>query len=121
MNGVKLEILDSITYLGIVFKYNGNFSDARTKLVEQAQKSLFSIYRKTRNQHVPLDIQLQLFDSLVEPILLYGSEIWGFENLQLIEKSTPAVLQKDTSSETTDPKLHGLCRTCMVGTLIISE
>ena len=36
--------------------------------------------------HIPVNIQLKLFDSLVEPILLYGSEIWGYENLQIIEK-----------------------------------
>jgi hypothetical protein len=27
-----------------------------------------------------------LFDSLVEPIILYGSEVWGFENIQIMEK-----------------------------------
>ncbi len=27
-----------------------------------------------------------MFDYLVEPILLYGSEIWGFVNIDIIEK-----------------------------------
>ena len=41
---MELEIVDSLTYLGIVFKYNGNFFDVRNKLVEQSQKSFFAIY-----------------------------------------------------------------------------
>ena len=82
----ELEIVDSLTYLGIVFRYNGNVFDARKKLVEQSQKSLFAIYKKIRNQNISIDVQLKLFDSLVEPILLYGSEVWGYENLVTLER-----------------------------------
>ena len=69
-----------------MFKYNGNFSDARKQLANQAQKSLFSIYKSIRNQNIPIDIQLKLFDAMVEPILLYGSEIWGYENTKIVEQ-----------------------------------
>ena len=34
LNGAELEIVDSLSYLGIVFKYSGNIFDARKKLVE---------------------------------------------------------------------------------------
>jgi hypothetical protein len=44
----KLDVIDSFTYLGITFKYNGSFVDARKRLVEQAQKSLFTIYKKNQ-------------------------------------------------------------------------
>jgi hypothetical protein len=27
-----------------------------------------------------------MFDSMIEPILLYGSELWGYENLKVIEQ-----------------------------------
>ena len=86
LQGVRLEIVDDYSYLGICFKYNGYFAKAKQHLVDQAQKALFSIYQKIRNNSIPVHIQLKLFDSLVEPILLYGSEIWGYENLQIIEK-----------------------------------
>ena len=29
---------------------------------------------------------MDLFDKIVLPILLYGSEIWGFENLDILER-----------------------------------
>ena len=31
-------------------------------------------------------MQIDLFNKLVKPILLYGSEIWGFGNLDIIER-----------------------------------
>lgn len=35
---------------------------------------------------LPIDMQLELFNKLVKPILLYGCEIWGFGNIEVIEK-----------------------------------
>jgi uncharacterized membrane protein len=46
----------------------------------------FAIYKKIRNKNIPIDLQLKLFVSLVESIILYGSEVWGFENIQIMEK-----------------------------------
>ena len=81
-----IEVVDSFSYLGILFKYNGCFSESRKKLVNQAHKSLFSIYKDIRNQNIPIDLQLKNGDAMVEPILLYGSEIWGYENIKIIEQ-----------------------------------
>ena len=44
------------------------------------------MYKRIRNQSISIDLQLRLFDSIVEPILLYGSEVWGFENTIDIER-----------------------------------
>jgi hypothetical protein len=52
----------------------------------QAHKALFAVYRKNRNISIHVDLQLKLLDSLVSPILLYASEVWGFENKESIEK-----------------------------------
>ena len=40
---------------------------------------------KSKKLRLPIDIQLELFDRLVVPIMIYGSEVWGFENLKQIE------------------------------------
>ena len=34
---------------------------------------------------MPIDIQLDLFDKTVLPVLLYGCEIWGYENTDMLE------------------------------------
>jgi hypothetical protein len=82
----QLEVVKTFSYLGIIFKYNGTFFDAKKKLVDQAQRSLHFIYKTIRSGSIPVDLQLKLFDSMIEPILLYGSEVWGYENLKLLEQ-----------------------------------
>ena len=47
---------------------------------------MFSLLKKSRVLNLPIDLQLDLFDKLVTPILLYGSEIWAYENNDIIEK-----------------------------------
>ena len=46
---------------------------------------MFSLITKTRRLDVPIDITLDLFDKLVLPILIYGTEVWSHSNLKLIE------------------------------------
>jgi hypothetical protein len=70
----------------MLLNYNENFCTARKKITEQAHKALFAVYRKNRNISIHVDLQLKLLDSLVSPILLYASEVWGFENKESIEK-----------------------------------
>ena len=41
-----------------------------------------------------VESKLKLFESIVMPILLYGSEIWGFDNTCNVEKNTDEILQK---------------------------
>ena len=35
---------------------------------------------------MPFDIQLDLFDKVVLPVLLYSCEKWGYENIDVIER-----------------------------------
>lgn len=41
--------------------------------------------KKSRKLNLPIDLQLQLFDAMVLPILMYGCEIWGVGNNSIIE------------------------------------
>ena len=43
------------------------------------------LFKRIRNLDIPIDLQLYLFDHVILPIALYGCEIWGFENSQIIE------------------------------------
>ena len=42
--------------------------------------------KKNRNLSLPFDIQIDLFDKMIKPILLYGCELWGVGNVDIIEK-----------------------------------
>ena len=82
----NIQIVDSYSYLGVNFNYNCSFVNNKKKLVDQAQKAMYALYRKIRNISIPVDLQLNMFDTLIMPILTYGCEIWGFENIQTLEK-----------------------------------
>ena len=46
---------------------------------------IFGMLRKCRSLGLPIDIQLKMFDTMVYPILLYGCEVWGYENNAAVE------------------------------------
>ena len=71
--------------LGFFFSANGKFAKTKSRAIEQGRKAMFSILKKSRKLNLPVDILLQLFDSMVAPILLYGSEVWGYEDNSIIE------------------------------------
>ena len=54
---------------------------------------MFNLTTKARKLDLPTDIHCALFDQLVMPILLYGCEIWGFQNLDHIERFHTKVLK----------------------------
>lgn len=47
---------------------------------------MFSVIQKSRKLNLPISLQLHLFDTMIAPILLYSSEVWGFENLKMVEQ-----------------------------------
>ena len=84
-NGERIDIVDSYIYLGVEFSKNGKFYKERKRASNQAQKAMFALLKKCRTHNIPIDLQLQLFDTAVVPVLLYGSEVWGFEDNKIIE------------------------------------
>ena len=77
--------MNDYVYLGVSFNYNGRFDKTISKQVSQTRRALFSLLSKAVKLRLPVDIVVQLFDQLVKPILLYGCEVWGFENSTQIE------------------------------------
>ena len=65
----------------------GSLQTATETLTEQAQKALFT-FRKYLHRFVNISPEhvLELFDKLIKPILLYGSEIWGVVKRPSIER-----------------------------------
>jgi hypothetical protein len=51
-----------------------------------ASKAMFSLLKRARNVNLPLDTLIAAFDVMVTPILLYGCEIWGYENIEILEQ-----------------------------------
>ena len=66
----ELEIVDEYKYIGFSLKYNGNMSTGICEIKNQASRAMYSLINKAKK--LAIDIQLQLFDSLLLPIALYG-------------------------------------------------
>lgn len=81
----QLDVDFSYTYLGMLINYNGKLNKAIAKQVNQARKASFNLSTKVRNLRLPADMHIDLFDKVVIPVLLYGSEVWGYEDLEHIE------------------------------------
>lgn len=47
---------------------------------------MYAVIKKSRLYNLSIECQLDLFDKMVVPVLLYGCEIWGFSNCNMIEK-----------------------------------
>ena len=46
---------------------------------------MFSLLNRCNALQLPIDIQLELFDRIVVPIIIYGCEIWGYEGTKTLE------------------------------------
>ena len=89
LNNVK-----SYKYLGMTLNPYGNFSLAREELKKVGLKALYKLRREMGdNFRENIMLTIKLFDALISPILLYGSEIWGVDCSDQIEKDPAELVQ----------------------------
>ena len=58
------------------------------------KKANFSLSTKTRELNLAVDTFKELFERLIIPILLYGSEIWGYENTNQLQVMCNNVMRR---------------------------
>ncbi len=76
--GNNVEIVDSFCYLGIEINKAGTFKNAIQRLYNKGHKAYLGIRQQFNfNNGTSVKVLLKLFDTMVQPILTYGSEIWG--------------------------------------------
>ena len=80
-----IEVVSDYVYLGITMNYNNKFDKAMKKQFDQGRKAQFSLLVKAKKMLLPIDIQCNLFEKLVFPIMLYGCEICGAQPLNMLE------------------------------------
>lgn len=99
-----IQVVDSYKYLGVILSKSGSFLNARKHITEQARKAMHLLFMRANNLDLPLDLQLKLFDNTVLPILTYGSEIWGYENTNIIERIHTEFLRRISGCRKSTPK-----------------
>ncbi|XP_070182616.1 uncharacterized protein [Littorina saxatilis] len=86
LNGVPVQVVWDYVYLGVLFNYNNKFHNAMKRQCLIGNRAMFSLIRKCRKLNLPIDVQLDLFEKCVHPILLYGCEVWGYDSLDILSR-----------------------------------
>ena len=82
-----LNVVTSLSYLGIGVSPTGSFHQAQITLAAEASNSAFSLSRNLNNfPGIKPKHSMELFDKLISPISNYGSEVWGLHDAPVIEK-----------------------------------
>ena len=90
-NGKPIEQVQQFKYLGTVVRSikrrNQNiFSENSSFICTKARKATFSIQKKVKFfKLLPPEIRFEIFDTLIKPILTYGSDVWGINKTALHE------------------------------------
>ena len=87
LRGKLLKVVSFYKYLGAMFTPKLVWTFCQKTLASQARKGLYLLkkYNYACNG-LPLTVQWDLFDKMIAPILLYGSEVWGFSEAENIER-----------------------------------
>ena len=83
--GENIDIVEHYKYLGVILNYNGSFKTCQEQLCQQGRRAMYSLIAKCRKFDLPIDLQLELFDAMVLPIITYGCEIWGYRVVKDVE------------------------------------
>lgn len=72
-----IEVATYYKYLGIVFSSRFSWYMCQKTLAEQATKAIFSLKSSLcKYGQLPVSLLFKIFDTKIQPILCYGSEVW---------------------------------------------
>ncbi|KAA0708101.1 hypothetical protein E1301_Tti023590 [Triplophysa tibetana] len=77
LGGSILSHVTNYNYLGLTISASGQFNMAIKELAEKARRVYYGLRKTLFQFNLPIRLWLKIFDGVIKPILLYGSEIWG--------------------------------------------
>ena len=86
IDGNNLEVVPSYTYLGIDIPTNGSFNPGMAQMNSKAKKAMMPLYTTIMQFNIPFQKALKLFQTYVEPILLYNAENFAAMSERQVEK-----------------------------------
>ncbi len=97
--GTQLDKVEQYCYLGIIFHRKADFKAAVEVLAVAARKAMFGMMRRCATMGITnSQLKCQLFDTLVQPVLSYGCEVWGTQYMhsgcEVLEKVHKIFLRK---------------------------
>lgn len=121
-DGHQLEVVSSYKYLGLTLSTGNCWGKAANILAEQAMKVLNILKRAMVNAgDLSCENYFKIFDAVILPMLLYGSEVIGFKRYECIEKVQYKACKQflGVSQRTTNNAVLGECGRYPIFTLQI--
>lgn len=82
-----LEVVNKYCYLGFNFTTKLSYNIGTSHLVAKGKKAVYLVSRVVQNcKEMSPSTFFNIFDTKVLPILLYSSEIWGYQRLDQVER-----------------------------------
>ena len=103
INNNELETVDQFKYLGVTISNKGRFMYSIKDNISKARRAHYLQMKHVRNNCIPLSCHIELFKKTIDPILLYGAEIWGFEKYDILEKFRIKCLKSILHLKTSTP------------------
>ena len=77
-NGTIMPVVNAYKYLGIIFSTKLSFTAACKDVSSKAKRALLYIIQRLRQyDNSSFQIFIKIFDAQIQPIMQYGSELWG--------------------------------------------
>ena len=83
---VDIEIVKPFNYLGLIFTKKCNFDVTKKHLADKVLKAMYEVLKMGRLYKLSVKIQLDLFDTMIKYILLYGCEVQEFGKIEVLER-----------------------------------
>ena len=86
----RVEVVPEYTYLGVTFSGSGSWANHISQARSKADRACIALLKFVfKFRFLPVSFFIKIYDSMVTPVLMYGSEIWGGNFLS--EKSASAI------------------------------
>ena len=79
LNGERMEVVNSFKYLGSCFSSDGGVKEDVSMRVGEGMKTFGAMKRMWSGRSVTVRVKRELYERIVGPTIIYGSESWGMK------------------------------------------
>jgi exonuclease III len=73
----EIECVNEYKYLGTLLTSGGQFTKTCEDLYKRGLKAFFKLRKYIARSNIKCSTYMHLFETVVKPVLMYGSEVWG--------------------------------------------
>ncbi|KAL1447226.1 hypothetical protein WDU94_000608 [Cyamophila willieti] len=87
-DGEPLENVNKFTYLGVTFSSSGTYSVAAENMLSKTRAAIATVKHMFIQTKVDSwDARIKLYEAIIRSTLMYGCEVWGVAQLDVMEKA----------------------------------